>query len=161
MQYTVDADDATLASLGLTRVQVDSWLEYMNDRANTAAHPPARRHLAQWGAQTGALRRPVLTMHYTNDGMAFVTTENYYKALVEAAGSGDLLLQTYVTGPAGHCSFTPNQYQTALAAMNAWLDTGQRPIPSSVQDAEPPAFYFPAAPPYYFNLSFQPGPWIF
>jgi len=151
MEYTVDADDLTLASLGLTREQVDAMLSYMNARTNIAADRPARKHLAHWGAPTGSLRRPVLTMHCTNDGMAFVTHESYYKALVEAAGDGDLLVQTYVNGPAGHCSFTPNQYTTALAAMNSWLDTGVRPGAS----------FFPAASPYLFNVTFTPGPWIF
>jgi pimeloyl-ACP methyl ester carboxylesterase len=197
MRYTVEADDATLVSLGLTREQVDGMLDYMNERANIEADRPARRHLAQWGAPSGFIRRPVLTMHYTDDGMAFATTESYYKAQVEAAGDvgdailawlgltraqidemfdqmnarfgvwtnrparrrafdaaadpKDLLLQTYVTGPAGHCSFTPNQYLTALAAMNAWLDSGERPGAS----------FFPAAPPFFFNAGFTPGPWIF
>lgn len=151
MEYTVDADDATLESLGLDPAWVDDRLAYMNDRANIAANRAARKHLAQWGAPTGFLRRPVLTMHYTSDGMVSVTHENYYKALVEAAGDQDLLLQTYVTAPAGHCSFTPNQYMTAVAAMDSWLDTG----------VQPAASFFGTGAPYWFNLSFTPGPWIF
>ena len=89
MRYTVNVDDATLAALGLTRAQVDGMLDYMNARTHISASRPARRHLAQWGALTGALRRPVLTMHYIYDGMAFVTSESYYKALVETAGEVD------------------------------------------------------------------------
>ena len=161
MVYTVDADDATLVSLGLDPAWVNDKLADMNARANISANPPARRHLAQWGAPTGSSWRPVLTMHYISDGMTFVMTEHYYKALVDAAGDGGLLLQTFVNGPAGHCSFMPQQYVTTLAAMNSWLDTGQRPTPSSDPNAELPAFYLPAAAPYYFNLSFTPGPWIF
>jgi hypothetical protein len=153
MHYAVDADDATLASAGLTREQVDEMLVYMNDRADIAANPPARRHLAQWGAPSGALSRPVLTMHYIKDGMAFVTHESYYKTLVEAAGSDDLLLQTYVNGPAGHCSFTPGQYTTALGAMNARLDDDEGRWPDTS--------FFPTAAPFFFNAGFTPGPWIF
>src|SRR5512140_1297419 len=150
MHYSVEASDATLASLGLTREQVDGMLDHMNDRATIAANRPARRHLAQWGAPDGALHRPVLTMHYTNDGMAFVTHESYYKTIVEAAGAEDSLLQTYVTGPAGHCSFMPAQYTSAVGAMKSWLDTGVRPAGPS---------FFP--PLQLFDLGFTPGSWIF
>ena len=146
--YTVDADDATLAALGLTREWVDERLAYMNDRANIAADRPARMHLEQWGAPTGDLRRPVLTMHHPFDGLAYVTNESYYGGLVEAAGAEFLLMQTYVKGAPGHCNFTPAQYLDTLNAMNSWLDTGERPDAS----------FFPAA---RFDLTFVPGPWIF
>jgi pimeloyl-ACP methyl ester carboxylesterase len=151
MQYTVEASDATLASLGLTRDDVNEMLAYMNERANIPADRPARRHMAQWGAPSGLLRKPVLTMHYVNDGMVFVTNESYYKTLVEATGSDDLLLQTYVPGPAGHCSFTPAQYTTALAALNARLDDPEHEWPG--------ASFFPAG--QQFTSGFTPGPWIF
>ena len=146
--YTVDADDAALAALGLTREWVDERLAYMNDRANIAADRPARMHLEQWGAPTGDLRRPVLTMHHQFDGLAYVTNESYYGGLVEAAGAEFLLMQTYVKGAPGHCNFAPVQYIDTLNAMNAWLDTGERPNAS----------FFPAA---RFDLTFTPGPWIF
>jgi pimeloyl-ACP methyl ester carboxylesterase len=149
MQYTVDADEATLATLGLTRAWVDQKLAEMNARATIVADRAARRHLDQWGAPTGRLPNPVLTMHLVNDGMAFVTTENYYKALVASQGAGDLLLQTYVNGP-GHCAFTPVEYTNALSAMNSWLDTNVRPAPSS------PLFTSPR-----FTPAFAPGSWIF
>ena len=147
-RYTVDEDDATLASVGLTREWVDQNLAYMNAHANIAADKAARSQLAHWGAPTGQLRRPVLTMHCKDDGMAFVTTENYYKALVETAGAEGLLVQTYVNR-LGHCTFTPDQYKSALGAMNHWLDTGVRPDAS----------FFPAAK--GFDFGFTPGPWIF
>ena len=151
MRYTVDDDGYTrLADLGWSRAEVDHKLEYMNERANIRANRAARNHLAQWGAPSGRLRRPVLTMHGQDDGMAYVTNESYYKALVEAAGTEDLLVQTYVSGPTiGHCTFTPDQYKSALAAMNSWLDTG----------VAPDASFFPAAK--FFNSGFLPDPWIF
>jgi hypothetical protein len=82
--------------------------------------------------------------------MAYITNESYYKVLVVAAGTEDLLVQSYVAGPViGHCTFTPDQYMTALAAMNSWLNTG---VP-------PDASFFPAAK--GFNPEFLVGPWIF
>ncbi|RPJ85747.1 MAG: hypothetical protein EHM13_00200 [Acidobacteria bacterium] len=149
MEYTVDEDDATLASLGLTRQEVDETLDYMNARANIVPNRAARLHVDQWGTPTGRIRRPVLTMHYKHDGMAFVTNESYYKALIEGAGNGHRLVQTYVNGPAGHCSFTPDQYRSVLGAMESWLNTG----------VAPDASFFPATK--GFNLTFSPGRWIF
>jgi pimeloyl-ACP methyl ester carboxylesterase len=149
MHYWVDAGGYDrLASLGLSREQVDEMLAYMNERTNIRADRAARRHLAQWGAATGQLRRPVLTMHHPFDGMAHVTNESYYEGLVGAAGAESLLMQTYVKGPIGHCTFSPAQYVSALNAMNSWLDTGERPDVS----------FFPAS---MFDLTFAPGPWIF
>jgi len=151
IRYAVDDDGYTrLADLGWSRAEVDHKLEYMNERANIRADRAARNHLAQWGAPTGRLRRPVLTMHGQDDGMAFVTNESYYKALVETARTEDLLVQSYVAGPViGHCTFTPDQYKSALAAMNSWLDTG---VP-------PDASFFPVAK--GFNPEFVPKRWIF
>jgi pimeloyl-ACP methyl ester carboxylesterase len=151
IRYTVEDDGyARLADLGLSRADVDGMLDYMNGHATIRADKAARMHLAQWGAPSGRLRRPVLTVHGQDDGMAYVTNESYYKALVESAGTEDLLVQSYVAGPViGHCTFTPDQYMTALAAMNSWLNTG---VP-------PDASFFPAAK--GFNTGFVPGPWIF
>lgn len=151
LRYTVEDDGYTrLADLGWSRVDVDRLLDYMNERANIRASKAARTHLAQWGAPSGRLWRPVLTMHGQDDGMAYVTNESSYKALAVAAGTDDLLVQAYVAGPTiGHCTFTQDQYKNALAAMNAWLDTG---VP-------PDAAFFPAAK--GFNPGFLPGPWIF
>ncbi len=149
-EYSVDEDDATLASLGLTRDWVNEKLAYMNARASIVADRAARRHLEQWGAPEGDLRRPVLTMHCVNDGMAFVSHETYYRALVESARSEDLLLQTFINR-SGHCAFTAGDYRKALAAMTSWLDTGVRPDPSDTT-------LFPSPP---FVPTFAPGPWIF
>jgi hypothetical protein len=84
-----------------------------------------------------------------DDGMAFVTTESYYKALVEGEQSGDLLLQAFVN-KTGHCAFSAEQYKTALAAMESWLDTGVRPDPFAV--------FLPSKG---FDVTFVPDPWIF
>ena len=42
-------------------------------------------HHAQLSSSTGQLRRPVLTMHGTGDGMAFAANENRVKEIVETA----------------------------------------------------------------------------
>jgi hypothetical protein len=118
--YWVDEDGyGRLASIGLARDQVDAMLAHMNEHTNIRADWAARRHFAQWGAASGQLRKPVLTMHHPFDGLAYVMNESYYEGLVKAAGAEFLLMQTYVKGPAGHCTFTPAQYISALNAMNS------------------------------------------
>ncbi len=145
-QYTLSDNDKTyLLTLG---VNADVLLAKMKDIANISADVVARRHAAQWGAFSGALQKPVLTMHATFDGLVLTSGESYYKALVQAAGAGDLLLQSYVD-TIGHCRFTDQQYMAVVAAMNSWLDTG----------AKPDATALPASK--GFATDYVPDPWIF
>jgi hypothetical protein len=57
-----------------------------------------------------------------------------YRALVDAAGDGDKLVQVYVN--AGHASFSAGQFLAALAAIEHWLDTGARPDGSFFPDTQ-------------------------
>jgi pimeloyl-ACP methyl ester carboxylesterase len=146
MEYALSAQESQyLAALG---VNAESLLAFMNARANINADVVARKHLEQWGAYSGQLRRPVLTMHAKFDGSLFVSNESYYAALVQAAGSSDKLVQSYVN-MVGHCSFSADQYKSGIAAMNSWLDTGVRPDASLL----PPSLGF--------DLGYVPPPWLF
>jgi pimeloyl-ACP methyl ester carboxylesterase len=146
MEYALSAQESQyLAALG---VNAESLLAFMNARTNINADVVARKHLEQWGAYSGQLRRPVLTMHAKFDGSLFVSNESYYAALVQAAGSSDKLVQSYVN-MVGHCSFSADQYKSGIAAMNSWLDTGVRPDASLL----PPSLGF--------DLEYVPPPWLF
>lgn len=145
-QYTVTGDEkAYLAGLG---VNADELLAFMNARANVRADFIARLRAAYWGAFTGWLGRPVLTMHAKFDGLAFVSNESYYAQLVRTAHSSKRLVQSYVN-TVGHCSFTADQFQSGIVAMNSWLDTG----------ASPDASLLP--PSQGFDLGYVPPPWVF
>ncbi|HYK89469.1 MAG TPA: alpha/beta hydrolase [Acidobacteriota bacterium] len=146
IQYTLtEQDKLYLDSLG---VNADELLAYMNARTNITADIAARNHVEHWGGLSGRLSRPVLTMHAIFDGQAFISHESYYAALVQEAGSSDLLVQAYVNA-VGHCSFSADQYLSVLGAMNSWLDTGVRPDASLLPASKG------------FNLGFVPPLWPF
>jgi len=146
IQYSLKPEDQIyLASLG---VDADSLLAYMNARTNITADIAARNHAAHWGAFSGSIQRPVLTLHSVFDGLMPVANESYYRGLVEAAGSGEKLVQAYV-GTIGHCSFRAHQYTALGAAMACWLEPGRRPDASLL----PPALGF--------DLAYVPPAWPF
>ncbi len=120
----------------------------MNARTNIAADIAARNHAEHWGGSSGRLLRPVITMHGIFDGLVYVSQESYYAALVQAAGPGNQLVQTYVNA-ATHSSFTADQYMSVLEAMGSWLDTG----------AQPDASLLPASK--GFDLAYKPPLWPF
>jgi hypothetical protein len=141
--YTLTSDEkAYLSGLG---VDADGLLAWMNARANIGASIPARNHLEHYGLPTGDLRRPVVTMHGIVDPMLPVSHEAVYRGLVDAAGRGDNLVQVYPN--AGHASFSAEQFLSALAAIEYWLDGGVRPDAS----------FFPEG--HGFDNSFVPPPW--
>lgn len=148
LHYTLSAADKQyLASLG---VNAEQLLASMNAHTNITADRAARIHAGHWGGFSGRLLRPVLTVHSVLDGMNFVSQESYYAALVQAAGSGDQLVQAYVNDlGVGHVSFSTDQYLSVLAAMESWLDTGVRPDASLLPASEG------------FDLTFVPPPWLF
>ena len=137
--------------------EVDTLLDKMND-TEIFAERSARNWLEHYDTPTGKLKNPVIQLHSVFDPLNFAAGTAIYKETVENAGKEDLLLQVY-TGeafpgyPTGHGFFNPIQYLQVLAAMNAWLDTGEKPDPLD------PAGYF--APGYGFIPGFVPPPWPF
>ncbi len=145
-QYTLtDQEKLYLGQLG---VNADELLLFMNARTNVKADFMARLRAAYWGAFTGWLWRPVLTMHAKFDGLAFVSQENYYDRVVRATHSSKRLVQSYVN-TVGHCSFTADQFLSGITAMNSWLDTGVRPDASLLPPSQG------------FDLGYVPPPWVF
>jgi pimeloyl-ACP methyl ester carboxylesterase len=122
--YTLtDAEKNYLAGFG---VDANELLARMNTQGRIAARRSARNHLVHYGTPTGELRRPVITIHGTLDGNAWVSHESAYRATVEAAGRSDNLTQVYVSGHV-HATFTAQQLLSCLAALEHWLDSGVRP----------------------------------
>lgn len=72
----------------------------------------------------GKISMPVLTMHTTGDGFVPVENEQAYADVVNAAGNGALLRQTYIHR-AGHCTFTPAEVITAFQNEVQRIDSGQ------------------------------------
>lgn len=143
--YTLTTDE--IAYLGTLGVDAGQLLAWMNAHTNIAARTSARVHAENTTRLSGNLRRPLITMHGIYDSVITVSQESIYRALVEAAGAGEMLLQTYVTQP-GHNPFTADQFLATLTAMEYWLDTGARPDASFFPPAKgfDPSFVPPAWP---------------
>lgn len=91
-----------------------------------AAHPDAVKTLAADSDPTGRIDIPVLTMHAVRDATAFVEHESEYRRIVEAAGNGARLVQTFVDD-SQHSKMSPPHYPAVLGALHAWIEGGPRP----------------------------------
>jgi hypothetical protein len=142
--YTLRDDDKHyLATLG---VDADSLLQQMNAQTKFKAEPKARKYIENFSDVTGDIDVPVISLHTTVDGLVILENETALLETVTKARKEHNLLQLY-TQAVGHCVITPDQLLVTLAAMEQWVDTGDRP----------PRDQFPAA--LGFDPTFQPGPW--
>lgn len=119
-----EADKQYLATLD---VDAAALLGQMNGRSTITANSAARAYLQANATLTGALQRPVLAAHTSDDGLVPVNHEAVYRDQVAAAGAANNLYQVY-TDSVGHCSFTAEQVEVVLAELLAWVVTGERPL---------------------------------
>jgi pimeloyl-ACP methyl ester carboxylesterase len=80
----------------------------------------------EFAALTGEIRRPHLTLHDTGDLFVPISLEQSYRRTVDAAGSGDLLVQRAVRR-AGHCNFSEAERDRAFSDLVAWVERGEKP----------------------------------
>jgi len=80
---------------------------------------------------TGRLAMPVLTLHAIHDPTAFVELESAYREIVDRAGSGDRLVQTF-SDDAEHSYLSEPQYPAVFTALMDWVDKGEKPTPEKV-----------------------------
>ncbi len=141
--YTLtDEEKSYLSTLGVNAEQLLGW---MNAHADIAASRPARNHLTHYATPNGNLRRPVVMMLGIFDPIVVPSNGAVYRALADANGNDDKLVQVYVN--TWHGPYSVEQYLAALGAMEHWLNTGIRPDPS----------FFPSS--LGFDNSFVPPPW--
>ncbi len=139
------AERGYLVALGLPSPTIDTWLSAMNGNRYVFAPNYARNYVEHNANYNGKIKNPVLTMHTTVDPLVPVTQENRYAQIVQNAGRGNWLFQTYTNGN-GHCNFTGLQLITAVNSITNWVTTGARPTNAN----------FPAA--LGFDPSFTPPP---
>jgi pimeloyl-ACP methyl ester carboxylesterase len=89
-----------------------------------SADPKAVAYLARNISFNGQLSMPVLTMHTTGDGLVVPENEQAYRSVVDRAGNGALLQQTFVDR-AGHCAFTPAEMIAAVQVLLNRISTGR------------------------------------
>jgi pimeloyl-ACP methyl ester carboxylesterase len=98
-------------------------LNTLNNTVRESADPQALEYLEQNIIFDGQIHIPVLTLHTKGDGLVVVQNESAYKNVVDEAGNGAFLRQTFVHR-AGHCEFSPAETITAVQALLTRLETG-------------------------------------
>jgi hypothetical protein len=90
------------------------------------ADPAAVAQLAYDADLSGLIVLPTVTVHARHDPTVSYEAEAAYKATVDAAGRGDLLLQA-LTDERDHSRLQDATYASALQVLEQWLDSGKRP----------------------------------
>ena len=99
--------------------------------ARYRADPTAR---TDFGADTdpqGRIDVPVLTLHAAHDPVAFVELESTFRDTMRAAGTAGHLVQVF-TDDSEHSYLSDAEYVTALRALLAWVERGEKPTPAAL-----------------------------
>jgi pimeloyl-ACP methyl ester carboxylesterase len=75
---------------------------------------------------TGRLQMPLLTMHTTGDWQVPIDEQQTLRRIVDAAGSGGMLVQRVVRDEK-HCGFTNAEWAQGLNDLMGWVERGQKP----------------------------------
>jgi hypothetical protein len=125
--------------------------------ARVTADPEAVKALAADSDPTGRIEIPVITMHQVRDATVFVEQQHEYRRVVEAAGNGARLFQTFVDDNQ-HSKTSPPHYPAILKALQQWIETGTRPTMQAVQqNCDAASQKYPGQ--CKFLPDFAPKPW--
>jgi pimeloyl-ACP methyl ester carboxylesterase len=95
------------------------------------ADPAAAARFAADTDPTGDIRVPVLTVHGIDDATAFVEMDHHFRQVMERAGRGANLVQTFVRSTE-HSYLGDATYPALFDALLAWVTQGEKPTPASV-----------------------------
>lgn len=115
VRYAGSPDDAAL-NAGVLRYTAD---------------PAAAKRFADDTDPTGDIRVPVLSVHGIDDPTAFVEMDNYFRQVMEKAGHGANLVQTFVQSDQ-HSYLGDSSYPPLFDALLAWVERGEKPTPAAV-----------------------------
>jgi pimeloyl-ACP methyl ester carboxylesterase len=118
VKYWGSSDDAAL-NRSIVRFEADS---------------AARNALIADGQATGAITVPVVSIHSMNDPQAAVEAQEDYRARVQSAGKGNLLVQAY-TDERVHVGQSPPEFAASFEALMQWVEKGTKPTPQSIAAA--------------------------
>ncbi len=104
-------------------LSLQSDLQSLAQNANIVPDWHAYRWLQETSVPNGHLQVPELDLHTISDPLIPVQQENWYRALVDRAGSGPLLDQAFVQAQ-GHCNFTSADIVAGLQALEARVASG-------------------------------------
>ena len=101
----------------------------LNDKVRRyAASPSARAYLLRHYSPSGHLGKPMIALHTLYDPIVPPQSLSLYDHEVQAAGSGENLVQQYVHRE-GHCNLTVEEIGRAFDELVAWTHKGARPTP--------------------------------
>lgn len=98
------------------------------------ADPDAVARLAYDADLSGLIVLPTVTLHARYDPTVSFGAQAQYAATVAAAGRSHLLVQA-ATDEDEHSKLADGGYLTTLAALERWIDNGERPDPDAFQQA--------------------------
>jgi hypothetical protein len=113
--YSGSGDDAAL-NAGVLRYRAD---------------PTAYQRFAADTDPTGRIPVPVLSVKWISDPTAFAELDAHFRSVMQQAGSGDRLVQTFTT-TGTHSYISDPTYPALMAALLQWVAQGTRPTPASV-----------------------------
>jgi hypothetical protein len=99
-----------------------------------SADPAAVAQLAYDADLSGLIVLPTVTVHARHDPTVSYEAEAAYRAIVDAAGRGHLLLQA-LTDESDHSRLQDATYASALQVLERWLDSGTRPPATAFSEA--------------------------
>lgn len=111
---------AAYAKAGL---DLDTDLATLNAAPRQGADPRAVAYLTANYVTTGAITKPVLSLHTTDDPLTSSANEGSYGAKVAARGKAALLRQVFVART-GHCNFQPDELVAAVQVLDDRVATG-------------------------------------
>ena len=160
---------ARYQSIGLPGSLLRSYATTLDRRIlRITANPTSRARAARLGSPTGAVTRPLVTMHTLHDPFVTASNEAAYARRVGIRGTGAKVLQTYVRPTAyadlkgtsggaaygaGHCTFTSSQWLSLLDTLDAFVESGTKPTAAAVTGI----WGARSAP--GLDLAFRPIPW--
>ena len=95
------------------------------------ADPQAVAAFAADTDPTGRIPVPVLTMHAIHDATAFVELEHHFRQTMQAAGSGERLVQVF-SDDREHSYLADPVYPTLAEALLQWVEQGRKPTPQGI-----------------------------
>ncbi len=99
--------------------------------ARYRADPEAVRRFAADTDPDGRIGVPVLAVHAVRDPIAFVELESHFRQVMERAGQGARLVQTF-TDDAEHSYLSDPVYPTLVDALLRWVEQGTKPTPEGI-----------------------------
>ena len=141
----------------------DAMLAQLAAAPRITADSAARDKFAATGTPTGAISRPMITMHTAADPLVLVQNEQVYQTEVRAKNAAGELVQLYTVAPAsypakpgapygaGHCNFTAESRIAVVGLLDNWVRNGVYPGQGAILAAMGDSSGYQAA--------YAPPPW--